>query len=492
MLILLPGWGADGRCFDSLRESLAEEDFSCRVLEYRDRDLRDPERLLDELAEELDAPCYLLGWSLGGMLALRLAEKCPQKVVAVATIASNLRFVADATWPDAMAPEHFANFLESYVGDPQKTAQRFLALQAQGDEQRRSVRDSLGCCSALNEDPRADLAGLQLLAQLSLKDSLTNIRVPLMMMFGDADALVPAAAARAIARQYHQVETVLISGAGHAPHLAQAARVARELKRVFSPHERDKQRVARSFDRAANSYDGCAHMQRSVAKKLGKWMTEVGPVLLDLGCGTGYCLDELRTRYKTGIGLDIAPAMLQRARTEKRGDTWLCADLENLPLADASVDTAVSNLALQWLNSLDTAFSELDRVLKSGACFAFTTLSGGTLAELRQAWTLADPMHVHVNRFDEPELVMAAADKVSWQLELYSFESLCIDYATVFDLMRDLKGIGAHNINAGGPRGMSGRKAFRDLEAAYEQFRRRGMLPASYELNYWIYRKTQK
>jgi malonyl-CoA O-methyltransferase len=48
--------------------------------------------------------------------------------------------------------------------------------------------------------------------------------------------------------------------------------------------------------------------------------------------------------------------------------------------------------------------------------------------------------------------------------------------------MRDLKAIGAQNATAGRPRGLTGRRRLQAVEAAYEQYRHEGLLPASYEV----------
>jgi malonyl-CoA O-methyltransferase len=57
-------------------------------------------------------------------------------------------------------------------------------------------------------------------------------------------------------------------------------------------------------------------------------------------------------------------------------------------------------------------------------------------------------------------------------------------YDDVLGLMRDLKALGAHNVSAGRPRGLTGRGTHAALAAAYETHRRGGKLPASYEVIY--------
>ena len=76
----------------------------------------------------------------------------------------------------------------------------------------------------------------------------------------------------------------------------------------------------------------------------------------------------------------------------------LCADLEQLPLADDSVDLIYSNAAIQWSNDLDHTFEEFLRVLKPGGLLMFTTFGPDTLKELKASWQKIDDT-VHVNPF---------------------------------------------------------------------------------------------
>jgi malonyl-CoA O-methyltransferase len=63
-------------------------------------------------------------------------------------------------------------------------------------------------------------------------------------------------------------------------------------------------------------------------------------------------------------------------------------------------------------------------------------------------------------------------------------EVVTLTYADARGLMRDLKAIGAHNVTAGRPAGLTGRARLAALEANYERFRRDGRLPATFEVVY--------
>ncbi len=256
----------------------------------------------------------------------------------------------------------------------------------------------------------------------------------------------------------------------------------------------DKRRVRESFTRAADSYDTAAVLQREIADRLLERLEVVRLAprrILDVGCGTGYDVHQLSRRYPRArlLGLDIAEPMARRAR--RRVGAWnrftgrcafACGDAERLPVATASVDMLLSNLSLQWCDP-PTVFTEARRVLRAGGLFMFTTFGPDTLRELRQAWQTVDRSpHVHGFRdmHDLGDMLIDAgfADPVM------DVEHVTMMYADVLEVLRDLKGLGAHNMAATRARGLTGKTRFARFRAAYQAMARDGKIPATFEVVY--------
>ncbi|NIV73292.1 MAG: methyltransferase domain-containing protein, partial [Gammaproteobacteria bacterium] len=79
-------------------------------------------------------------------------------------------------------------------------------------------------------------------------------------------------------------------------------------------------------------------------------------------------------------------------------DRLVCGDAEAIPLADASVDLAVSSLMLPTCPRPERVLAELHRVLVPGGLLMLASLGPDTLRELRQSWMAVD-RHVHVQGF---------------------------------------------------------------------------------------------
>src|SRR5437667_7534152 len=129
----------------------------------------------------------------------------------------------------------------------------------------------------------------------------------------------------------------------------------------------DAGRVRRSFERAAASYDGAALLQREIGARMLERLdyVKLAPrTILDAGTGTGNALAALAQRYPKAdlIALDIAQAMLRRARGDSRWlarllrrgprTAFVCADAQRLPFAPSVLDFICSNLTMQWCGDL--------------------------------------------------------------------------------------------------------------------------------------------
>ncbi len=267
----------------------------------------------------------------------------------------------------------------------------------------------------------------------------------------------------------------------------------------------DKTRARASFGRAAETYDAAAVLQKQVREEmLGRLdLVKINPqVILDAGCGTGLASHALQKRYAKSqvVSLDFAYPMLQKTR-KTRGHaglgyqlkSWfggvkqnlLCADIEALPLANASIGLIWSNLAIQWCNDLDAALQEFHRVLQPEGLLMFSTFGPDTLRELRIATGAASGNeYTSVSRFIDMHDIGDALVRAGFSAPVLDVERFTLTYDDAKSVMRDLKSIGAHNATDGRARGLLGRSFFAKLEQHYEQFRQDGKLPATFEVVY--------
>lgn len=262
--------------------------------------------------------------------------------------------------------------------------------------------------------------------------------------------------------------------------------------RESAPFELDRYWLRRAFERAVASYDRAAVAQREIGQRLLERLDQIKldpAVILDLGCATGATTALLFKKYRRAriVGLERAVGMVAAARKRAPWLRPLCGAVgepEALPLADASCDLIFSNLALPWCSELDRAFSEFRRVLKPGGALLFGTLGPDTLIELRRAWLSADA-YAHVHAFMDLHDIGDALLRAGLTEPVVDVERLTFAYPEVDGLLRDLRALGAGNISAGRPRGLTGKSRWRAMRAAYERQRAPdGTVPATCEVVY--------
>ncbi len=254
----------------------------------------------------------------------------------------------------------------------------------------------------------------------------------------------------------------------------------------------DRRNVAASFDGAAKNYDAASLLQKTVADRLFETfdLIKINPTsILDLGSGTGYGTKKLRQRFKKAqyYQSDISEEMLAVAKKQSplffSNDHFVCADAAQMPFGENQHDLVFSNLMLQWCNDLETVFSELGRMLKPGGVFIFTSFGPDTLKELRECWQQVDD-YVHVNAFVDMHDIGDSLIRNGLGAPVLSVEHIVLTYDECKQLLRDLKNIGAHNVNAGRRKTLTGRQRLHKVVAHYEKFRVNNTLPATYEVIY--------
>jgi malonyl-CoA O-methyltransferase len=264
-------------------------------------------------------------------------------------------------------------------------------------------------------------------------------------------------------------------------------------------HTIDKRQLRNSFERAAMSYDQAAVLQREVGGRMLSrldYIKHTPDVILDAGSGTGYGTRQLRLRYPDArmLAVDIAPAMHFQARPSVswwkqllavRGNqtSYVCGDIEQMPLKDSCAGLVWSNLTLQWCNDINRTLAEVHRVLQAGGLFMFSTFGPDTLKELRQAFRSADNYN-HINRFTDMHDIGDMLVHNGFATPVMDMEYIVLTYDSVGGVMRDLKAIGAHNVTQGRRRGLTGKISWQKAVKHYESLRIEGKLPATFEVVY--------
>lgn len=228
----LPGFGAadpldDGPMLPQLDE------FTAAVLAYAGVPARGPRRR--------PAPVVVVGNSLGGCVALRVAERAPERVARVVALAP--AGLDMARWLTLIERDQVLRALAAVpVPLPTRVVQtavgrvyRTLAF-ADGD----AVDPRVVRAFARHHPDRAALArmlasGRRLLPELRNPFNFSALRCPVLLIWGDRDRLVFHRGARRLLAAVPSARLELFEGCGHSPHIERPDRVAELLLADTAP-----------------------------------------------------------------------------------------------------------------------------------------------------------------------------------------------------------------------------------------------------------------
>ncbi|QJC53090.1 alpha/beta fold hydrolase [Paenibacillus albicereus] len=172
------------------------------------------------------APLVLAGWSLGGLLALRLAaDGHGDGLVLLAGTACFVRSQAEADrgWSDAVVRRMGERLLRD------RAEARFRDQMFTPEEREAGLPGLLPPAGAW---PLAALdAGLRILREEDLRCRLPDIEVPALIVHGAEDRICPYAAAVELAEAMSDARLLSLADCGHAPFLGREEQVAQEWRR---------------------------------------------------------------------------------------------------------------------------------------------------------------------------------------------------------------------------------------------------------------------
>ncbi|WP_248850484.1 pimeloyl-ACP methyl ester esterase BioH [Thiomicrospira microaerophila] len=228
-LSLIHGWGAESAVWRDWAETYLSANFKVTLIDLPGFGQSPPLKNLHQdevnqawlalIAEALPEQTYLLGWSLGGLMAQQLALRFPNKVKKLACIASTPRFIQADDWRYGVSMPLIADFVKAVGLDSAALLNRFWKLQLQGsDGGRRLIKHfvdqmkhrQLPSISGLQQ-------GLQLLRDVDLRSSLIDIQVPSLWLLGEKDPLVPLAVTQGLLQCQPTASIAVIEGAAHVP-----------------------------------------------------------------------------------------------------------------------------------------------------------------------------------------------------------------------------------------------------------------------------------
>ena len=185
--------------------------------------------------------------------------------------------------------------------------------------------------------------------------------------------------------------------------------------------------VAELFERAAESYDRRSNPY-TMRRRAASLAAHVVGRSVELGGGTGAVTAQLSDRSRA-IHSDISPRMC-RVAMNKLGCASLCFDAESIPLADETVDTAISAEMIYYLERPQCFLAEAHRVLRPDGRLVLST-TNPAMTFLERGRTLLRRLGFSRMFFDDGSPPFMARDRLIAMLERTGFTIEEVRYIVV-------------------------------------------------------------
>ena len=244
-LVLIHGWGMHGGVWQPLLRHLSPH-FRLHAVDLPGMGFSRPlehgqlQAYAEQLATVIPADADICGWSLGGLIAMRLAVLRPELVRRLVLVGATPCFTNRAespTWSDGVDEQVFRQFASQVAQDYQSTLIKFLTLQCMGADNARGTVKQLRESFAARPVPTMESLQrtLRILLENDLRAEIGDLQTPTLLIHGDRDRLAPVEAARWLAQHLPAGSLRVIAGAAHAPFLSHPASFTEALLQFLQP-----------------------------------------------------------------------------------------------------------------------------------------------------------------------------------------------------------------------------------------------------------------
>lgn len=226
-LVFFHGWGFDHKIWLPIA-SILEKKYCLYLVDlpgFGSSSSMKWEEFKEEILKQLPECFVILGWSMGGLFATKLAVEAPERIIHLINIASSPRFIKEQNWPGVESAV-FSNFFNNLATNPQQTIEEFIRLQLRNQNYQYS-----------NEFlPRSDnlKRGLEILADWDLRENLFTFDRPTSYLFGRLDGITPSVTMTVMQKLYPDFNYMLFAKAAHMPFLSHQNEFIEYLEKLLN------------------------------------------------------------------------------------------------------------------------------------------------------------------------------------------------------------------------------------------------------------------
>lgn len=206
-VVLFHGWGFDSRIWDPVLPMLTQhyQVYCVDLPGFGSSPFTPWDAFKSSVLSQLPDRFGVMGWSLGGLVATRLALDVPEQVTHLVQIASSPCFVEHDRWP-GISEAALLDFSKRLQNDPDDVLQSFIRLQLPGREAGTYTKATVEGLQA----------GLDALLTWDFRERLSLVSCPVLYLFGSRDEIVTLNTMKVMQDRYPQFNYAVLTKAAHA------------------------------------------------------------------------------------------------------------------------------------------------------------------------------------------------------------------------------------------------------------------------------------
>ena len=223
-IVLIHGWGMSGKIWEEFSK-LMRRDNKLYIIDLPGMGkspIINPykiDNLIDKIHELIPEKVTIIGWSLGGQIAMKYYLKYPKAVNYLVLISTTPCFIRKPGWKFGVSKEFFSKFKKNLLNNWQKTLKSFFLLQIKEDKESKNILKKLENNFMGQQPPTKEglEKSLEILEEIDMKNDVKNINIPTLIISGKQDIISNYRASVWMQSQIKESKIFIFDLAGHIP-----------------------------------------------------------------------------------------------------------------------------------------------------------------------------------------------------------------------------------------------------------------------------------
>jgi len=223
-IVLIHGWGMSGKIWDEFSKLMMSENklYIIDLPGMGKSELINPykiDNIINEIHGLIPEKVTIIGWSLGGQIAMKYYLKFPKSVSYLVCLSSTPCFIKKPGWEFGVSINFFSRFKKELLNNWQKTLRKFFLLQIKEDDEKESILKKLENSFMGDQPPKKEglERALEILEEIDIRNDIKNINIPTLIISGKKDTISNYKASMWMHSQIKGSKIFIFDSAGHIP-----------------------------------------------------------------------------------------------------------------------------------------------------------------------------------------------------------------------------------------------------------------------------------